>query len=88
MIPVATAPKCGVEGKVVYYYYENEIDKAAGINLKSAEVKADALEHDFTDAKEITFKLTINGTEYECKAKQCNNCGMYFIYEPPVDEIA
>ena len=82
------APKCGVEGKVIYYYYETEADKTAQTNLKTAEVKAEALEHDFTDANEIEFKLTIGGVEHDCKAKECQNCGKYFIYEPPVDELA
>ena len=82
------APRCGVEGKVIYYYYETEADKTAQTNLKSAEVKADALDHDFTNANEIEFKLTIGDTEHDCKAKECQNCGKYFIFQPPVDELA
>ena len=82
------APECGIDGTVIYYYYENQTDADAETNLKSVTVKAAALEHDFTDAEEITFKMEINGKEYECKAKKCNHCGKYYIYQPPVDEIA
>ncbi len=85
---VTYAAKCGVEGKVIYYYYESQADAELDINVKVAEVKAEALEHDFTNAEEIAFSMEINGVTYQCKAKKCSNCGMYFIYEPPVDEIA
>ena len=82
------APECGVDGTVIYYYYENQVDADAETNLKSVAVKAEALKHNIDDADEITFTMEINGVEVQCKAKKCKNCGKYYIYQPPVDELA
>ena len=77
----SNAPECGIDGTITYYYYENQTDADAETNRKFVVVKAAALEHDFEDANVIEFEIVKNGKTYVCKAKQCNNCELYYIFE-------
>lgn len=73
---VALASKCGEKVTIKCSYKET----AEG-EIKVANVELAALEHDFEDANIIEFELEIGDKIFTCKAKECANCGKYYIFE-------